>query len=154
NRPQRIITAFEAGLKPLYAGAEQHSQDSTAQSQLEQALVARQQNMQAAPWQIEILSPSTLAYQDFSDPDVRLADAPARPAIHNPYLDEPDERKRAQGLKHGRGPISGETVYEANTTVLRLTWLHRPRLAIMAGLLRALGNPRGSYRQRALAHGY
>lgn len=150
NRPARIITAFERALRPLYASG---SPTGTTQT-MRNALSRRQAAMNDAPWKIEVLSPSASTYIDFSDASLRIDGAATRPAINNSYLAEQDRRHRTKGWDDGRGPASGQTIYEANTAVLRLSWLHQPRLPLLKPLLRAMGNPAGSYRQRALANGY
>lgn len=150
NRAARIITTFETSLRPLYAKA--GPADTT--QRLQQALDSRQSRMQDKPWQIEVLSPSASAYADFSDTGLRIDDASGRPAINNHYLAEQDDRNRKKGWAHGQGPVSGQTIYDANTVVLRLSWLHEPRLPMMRPLLRTLGNTHGSYRQRGFAQGY
>ena len=150
NRPVRITAAFEHALKPLYASA---SPTATAQA-VRNALNRRRTIMNDASWKIEVLSPSASAYTDFADASVRINGATGLPGINNDYLAEQDQRYRAKGWVDGRGPASGQTIYEANTAVLRLSWLHEPQLPLITPILRALGNPAGSYRQRALAHGY
>lgn len=150
NRSAGIIRAFEHALRPIYAAP---TEAATTQ-RLHSALATRNQRMGTAPWQIEVLSPSIQAYTDFSDARVRVDGAAAHPAINNHYLAEQDADYRQQGWVDGRGLVSGQTVFEANTAVLRLSWLHESRLPLMASLLRALGNPNGNYRQRALAQGY
>lgn len=150
NRPGRIIAAFEQALRPLHASATAAATDQ----RLHAALARRQATMDDAPWQIEVLSPSEHAYTDFSDMHLRIDGAPGRPAINNDYLAEQHQRHQALGWTQGHGPVSGQTIYEANTAVLRLSWLHEPHLPLIRPILRALGNPEGSYRQRALARGY
>ncbi len=150
NRSASIIRVFEHALRPIYAAP---TKAATTQ-RIHSALATRKQRMGTAPWQIEVLSPSIQAYTDFSDANVRVDGAAGHPVINNHYLAEQDADYRQQGWIDGRGPVSGQTVFEANTAVLRLSWLHESRLPLMAPLLRALGNPKGSYRQRALAQGY
>lgn len=150
NRSTRIITTFEHALRPLYATP---TAAATTQG-LHNALARRQNDLSSAPWQIEVLSPSAGAYTDFLDTGLRVDGATGYPAINNDYLTEQDHRHRAKGWLDGRGPVSGQTIYEANTAVLRLSWLHQPLLPLLAPILRALGNPSGNYRQRALAQGY
>lgn len=149
NHADSIVTAFETSLRPLYASA---GHDTT--QRLEQALAQRQHRMGDAPWQIEALSPSATSFQDFADPDLDVAGTSGQAVINNNYQAEQDARYRALGWPEGRGPVSGQTVFEANTAVLRLTWPHEPRLPLVVPLLRALGDAQGDYRQRALASGY
>lgn len=150
NRPSRIVTSFEAALRPLFAAT---SHDATVH-RLNTALTQRQQRMHDAPWKIEVLSPAEGVYRDFSDPGLRIDGASGYPAINNHYLAEQDARYRARGWHEGRGPVSGQTIFQANTVVLRLNWLHEARLPLIIPLLRVLGNPHGNYRQRAWSMGY
>lgn len=149
-RADHTITAFEHAIRPLYASP---TADSSS-SRLHDALKQRERDMNGPPWQIEVLSPSAAAYTDFADPTVHIEGASGRAVINNHYLAEQNERHRTQGWTDGRGPVSGQTIYEANTTVLRLSWLHKPRLPLVVPILRALGDSQGSYRQRALHQGY
>lgn len=150
SHPDPIIAAFEFGLRPLYRSSTEHA----TTRRLQQALDVREQHMTAAPWQIEVLSPSALAFTDFSDSGLRVAGTSGQATINNDYLAEQDARYRAAGWADGRGPASGQTVYEANTAVLRLSWPHQPKLPFIVPIFKALGNPHGSYRQRAFAAGY
>lgn len=139
NQSERIIQGFEQALRPLYVSA---SQD--AARKVHSALAQREQALGGAPWQIEVLSPSAGAFMDFADPALQFG----APAINNHYLAE-------QAARHASpGPVSGQSIHQANTLVLRLSWPHRPRQPWLARLLKPLGNPDGSYRQRALARGY
>lgn len=149
NRPSRIVNGFEHALQPLYAAP-----GAMSIQRLRNALASRQKRLNAAPWQIEVLSPSPHAYIDHADPNVKVNGASGHSVINNHYLAEQDQRRRNQGWADGRGPVSDQTIYEANTLVLRLSWLHEPRLPLLTPLLRALGNPAGNYRQRGLAQGY
>lgn len=150
NRSDHIIAAFEYALRPLYVAPS----DQATRQRLQRALAERAQRLNAAPWQIELLSPSAPAFSDFADPQLNIDGASTQAIINNNYLAEQDARYRAAGRANGRGTLSGQTIYEANMAVLRLSWLHKPQLPLMTPLLKALGNPQGSYRQRALAHGY
>lgn len=150
SHPEAIVAAFEYGLRPLYLSSTDHA----STRRLQRALDVRGRHMQTAPWQIEVLSPSALAFTDFSDSSLRVAGTSGQATINNDYLAEQDARYRAAGWSEGRGPASGQTVYEANTAVLRLSWLHQPKLPFIAPLLKPLGNPQGSYQQRAFAAGY
>lgn len=150
NRSDHIIAAFELALRPLFVS----SSPQATEQRVVHALANRHRRMNAAPWQIEVLSPSASAFADFADAQLQVDGAVGKPSINNNYLAEQDARYRASGWANGFGPISGQTIYEANTAVLRLSWLHEPLLPLMVPLLKALGDPQGSYRQRALARGY
>src|SRR5699024_6481934 len=121
---------------------------------LQRALQQRQADMGTIPWRIQVLSPSASAYTDFSDDRIQVAGASSQHTINNNYLAEQHQHHLTRGWKHGRGPVSGQTIYEANSLVLQLDWLHEPRLPLIKPVLRALGMHDGSYRQRAWAQGY
>ncbi len=143
--PERIITAFETALAPLHVSA-RHG----AAARVGQALAQRSQALAGPPWLIEVLSPSASAFADFADPALALP----LPAINNHYLAEQAARHGGQSGQAARGAVSGQTFYQANTLVLRLSWPHRPAQAWLRRLLQGLGDARGNYRQRALAAGY
>src|SRR5690606_1789355 len=101
----------------------------------------------AAAWQIEVLSPSSQAFHDFADPALNTARHNRLPTINNNYQLEQDQRHRAQGWPQGLGPTSGVSIYDANTLVLRLTYLHEPVVPGIKGLMRLLGQHNGTYGQ-------
>ncbi|HWL28948.1 MAG TPA: hypothetical protein VNQ97_08565, partial [Burkholderiaceae bacterium] len=128
------------------------------------ALAQRVRDTGLAPWQIQILSPTADAFHDFADPAIMQAGhpghmqtedaaAPSMPAINNNYQLEQHRRHTAAGWPTGRGPHSGQSIFEANTLVLRLRYLHEPALPGIKSLLRVLGNEHGTYGQRAMALG-
>lgn len=150
GHPQALEQAFEDALLPLFAGGSRASRKLAQQS----AFAGRSQRSGLPPWQVQVLSPSPLAFHDHADPALRIAGAAGRAAINNNYQFEQDQGKRARGWVEGRGPASGQSVFEANTLVLRLQYLHEPIVPGFKGLLSALGNKNGAYGQRALASGY
>ncbi|HUG59187.1 MAG TPA: TadE/TadG family type IV pilus assembly protein [Candidimonas sp.] len=146
-KPAVIEAAFEQALLPLFAT----SQSSGAQQRLYSALQQRSQSTGTAPWRIEILSPTPQAFMDFSDSSLAIARETGLAAINNNYLAEQDQRNRNRG--NGLGPLSGQSILQANTLVLRVTYLHEPVLPGMKGLLRMLGNEDAGYGQHAMARG-
>ncbi|HLU14419.1 MAG TPA: hypothetical protein VKZ71_01160 [Burkholderiaceae bacterium] len=151
NHPQRIIGAFERTLEPVFGGRQANAWQGAP---LQQALATRKKALSAAPWHIDVLSPSDTVWPDFTDPSLHVGAASGRQVINNHYLAEQDARYRARGWPDGRGPVSGQTIFEANTLVMRLRWPHAPRLPLLKPLLRAMGNPAGTDHQRMLAAGY
>ncbi|SHI28061.1 hypothetical protein SAMN04488135_11915 [Pollutimonas bauzanensis] len=147
-RPEVIETAFEQALTPLFAAG----QGGGARQRLARALEQRSQATGAAPWRIEVLSPPAQAFLDFSDPTLAIARATGLAAINNNYLAEQDQRLR-EGPGGGLGAQSGLSILQANTLVLRLTYLHEPVLPGMKGLMRLLGAGGGSYGRQAMARG-
>jgi hypothetical protein len=148
--PDAMIQAFEQALLPLFPATSRQA----SRQKLDNALYKRAMQTGKAPWQIEILSPTPDAYRDFADSSVRVQGQGALAAINNSYQQEQDLKLRAQGWTHGLGPASGASVFQANTLVLRLTYLYEPALPGMKSLMRLLGRENGSYRRHALARGY
>ncbi|NYT62177.1 pilus assembly protein [Alcaligenaceae bacterium] len=147
--PASIENAFEEALLPLFPATPMLS----ARQRLQQALNQRSQTTNAAPWRIEILSPTPGAFLDFSDSSLAISHQTGLPAINNNYLAEQDQRKRALGWAHGLGPQSGQSILQANGLVLRLTYLHEPVLPGMKSLMRLLGGTGGTYARHAMARG-
>lgn len=148
--PHTIESAFERAMEPLFMG----NASVTAADHLQAALQQRQTQIQgAAPWQIEVLSPTSADFADFHHPQLQVAGATGLAIINNHYLTEQDQRLRTLGWTDGLGSLSGHSVFQANTLVLRLSWLHQPIVPGVSGLMRMLGNAQGSYSQRAMALG-
>ncbi|MGB3290634.1 MAG: hypothetical protein WBA83_15285 [Burkholderiaceae bacterium] len=148
--PDTIVQAFEQALLPLFPGPTRQA----SQEKLQAALQRRAAQTGRAPWQIEILSPSPEAFRDFADGSVSLPGKGALAAINNDYQQEQDQKRREQGWAQGLGPASGASIFQANTLVLRLSYLHEPALPALKSLIRVFGQENGSYRRHALAHGY
>lgn len=141
--------AFQQGLLPLFSPPGQHA-DAFARMRAEFAHTQRGSGL--LPWRIDILRPGAASFADHADPRLRVQGARGRRVIRNDYQGEQHERRRAQGWPEGRGPRSGETVFDANTLHLRLTYLHTPRTPPWRAVLRALGGMdagRDGHRRRA-----
>lgn len=150
GNPGVIVSAFEHALLPLFPG----TANRTSQQALQQALDQRERDIQGAAWQIEVLSPSLPAFDDFADQALALSSHKGLALINNNYLHEQHERQLAMGRARGVGPRSQMSIFQANTLVLRVSYLHKPVVPGISGLLRSMGASNGNYRQRALAHGY
>lgn len=154
GRPATMEAAFEHALLPLFPGGAQRSAPQARAA----AFAQRVHVTGSAPWQIEILSPTAPAFDDFADRAIPKADLPggmqaAQPTINNNYQLEQHRRHAAAGWADGRGRKSGQSIFEANTLVLRLRYLHEPALPGIKGLVRLLGNEYGTYGRRAMALG-
>jgi hypothetical protein len=134
-RPRVIDEAFEQGLLPLFTPPGQH-RSARARMQAELLEVTRRTGL--LPWRIDILSPSGTAYADFGDAALRVDGARGLPAINNDYQAEQHARRRSQGWQDGRGPLSGLTIFDANTLRLRLTYIHAPMVPGVRAILRAV----------------
>ncbi len=146
--PAALAHAFERALRIL------HPQPR----QLGDALAWRRRALDGPPWRIRIIRPARAAFLDHADGDLgaQASGAAAGLAtIRNDRQLEQHRRSVVAGWAEGRGPASGETIFEANTLALELTWPHRPLLPGVAAVLRLMAGP-GSpqdYRQRVLAQG-
>lgn len=146
----QMAGAFQHGLLPLFTPPGRH-QDAYARMRAQFADVQRATGL--LPWRIDILRPGSASFADHADPRVRVPGAPGRAAIRNDYQGEQHERQMARGWPDGRGPRSGETIFDANTLHLRLTYLHTPRTPPLRAVLRALAwmaaGSGGAYHRRA-----
>lgn len=79
----------------------------------------------ATQWQLRVISPSTDSHADFDQPDPAQAHTPV---IRHDYQLEQHRTRLEQGWPDGRGPHSGQTIFEANTLHLALDYPHRPWL--------------------------
>lgn len=149
-RPSSIEHAFERALLPMFPPTRRH----TSAQRLAITLERRRQATGAAPWQIQVVSPDTAAYTDFSSKRVQVANADGYAVIDNNYQAEQHEAYVAKGWEGGRGPISGVTIFDANSLVLHLTYPHEPLVPGMNALLALLSVGSSGYARAALAGGY
>jgi hypothetical protein len=147
--PQVIEAAFERALSPLYPP----TAGRTSKQRMQAKFAQRSAKTGLPPWQIEIISPSAQAFQDFSDKQSLKGRQTGLAAINNSYQAEQDKRHRAKGWANGLGPRSGLSIHQANTLVLRVTYLHEPLLPGMRGLMRALSARTDSYASQSMARG-
>ncbi|OZI23421.1 hypothetical protein CAL26_08190 [Bordetella genomosp. 9] len=140
-RPATIEQAFETALLPLFHPPGRH-RDPRARMRASFLHVTQQTG--APPWRIDVTSPSVGAYADFGDASLRIPAARGLPTIRNDYQAEQHLRRRRMGWPGGRGPRSGQTVFEANMLRLRLAYAHAPWVPGVRALLRRLAALRGS----------
>ncbi|ARP80904.1 hypothetical protein CAL12_08660 [Bordetella genomosp. 8] len=140
-RPATIEQAFETALLPLFHPPGRH-RDPRARMRASFLHVAQQTG--APAWRIDVISPTVGAYTDFGDRSLRIPAARGLPAIRNDYQAEQHLRRRRMGWPGGRGPRSGQTVFEANMLRLRLAYAHAPWVPGVRALLRRLAVIRGS----------
>lgn len=149
-RPSTIETAFERALLPVYAAPSR--QDT--HTRLQQSLLRREQRSGVPPWQISIVSPSPAAFTDFSSRRILVDGARGLAHIDNNYQAEQHARYLQQGWPFGRGPASGGTIFDANSLVLHLSYMHEPLVPGMQGLMRLLAPFSEGHAQIAYANGY
>ena len=149
-RPATIEKAFERALLPLFPATTRQS----ASQRLQRSLAQRQAATGAPAWQIRILSPDTAAFHDFASSRAKVSGATGLPVIDNNYQAEQHQSYLQQGRPGGRGPVSGLTVFEANTLVLQLSYMHKPLVPGMKALMSLMSNGTQGYARAALAGGY
>jgi len=135
--PSAIAQAFARALSPALAIAPGPDPDAQAQ-----AVHARLRTWSGAHQglrmaRIEQLSPVAASFRDFP--------APPSGTAHGRELDYDYQRLHHDTVylaryRGGVGPRSGQTLFEANTLALRLTYLHAPYLPGMQALLRRLAD--------------
>lgn len=150
NRPEVLAQAFEQALRPQYT----MGSPARTTERLGRALDRRRADLGGQPWEIRVVSPSYHAFSDFSDPNVQVPGNTGFNTIRNSYQAEQHQAALQRGWPSGQGPLSGQTIFQANTLTLEAIWPHRPYLPVLRSLLRPLGAADGSYTQRSMAQGY
>lgn len=140
-RPAAIEQAFETALLPLFHPPGAHG---SARERMRASFLAVAQQTGAPPWRIDLLSPTASAYADFADAALRVPGAPGMLAINNDYQAEQHQRRRRMGWPGGRGARSGQTIFDANTLRLRLTYAHPPLVPGVRAVLRSVAAMRGA----------
>ena len=131
--PQAIIDAFERALEPLYPP----TSSATSAQRLHVAIHRNQHHHQRQGWHIQLMSPTPAHFQDFRVADPSVQHPSGLPTINNSYQLEQHQERQQQGWHDGQGPHSRQTVFEANTLALRLTWRYRP---LLPGLEKVTGD--------------
>lgn len=149
--PETMLAAFRQAIAPLFAGQGRKGGTQTDTHSSEQLFSLRT----GLPlWQVEIISPTPATFRDFADP--ALTRMQGRPVIRNSYMAQQHQKHMDAGWPGGRGPLSGQTVFQANTLTLRLTLLYSSTVPgarlIMKGLA-WLGRERGDLMGRAWRQG-
>lgn len=146
--PQAIRSAVEQSRARHAASSRRRGTVRMGQRYLEDVRIG-QEGIPA--WHIEILSPSASVFSDFAD--ATLTRRRRLPTISNDYLAEQHAAHLERGWPEGRGPISGKSIFEANTLGLRLTVLHAPLAPGVATLLRLLPESGNALTDTARRHG-
>lgn len=149
--PAAMAQAFERGLAPaLGIGG---AADPAALASAVRARMARWASTHGIRMaRIEQLSPRPASFDDFSADDARRA---GTRELDYDYQRLHHDTVYLSRYRNGMGPRSGQTLFEANTLVLRLTYLHAPYLPGIRALLRQLASPseRDDYVRQARAAG-
>ncbi|TEA79538.1 TadE/TadG family type IV pilus assembly protein [Allopusillimonas ginsengisoli] len=138
GHPDIIQSAFEQSLNALNPGSKRRLPGASG----------------AISWHIEILSPTPGAFLDFGDRRLRARPDVRFDIINNHYLAEQHARYQRNGWADGLGPVSNQTIYEANMLTLRLRFPLPPLVPGVKSILQTLGKQNGSYSEQALFHGF
>lgn len=131
--PAQIANAFEHALEPLYPP----TKTETSNQRVRKAMARHRDNYRELPWHIQLISPHSKAFADFSSTDPAVKHASGFATINNSYQLEQHQDLSHKGWPEGMGPTSGQTIFEANTLSLRLTWRYQP---LLPGLGMIIGN--------------
>jgi len=126
-------------LEGARAGAVSHASPAAIEAALHRGLLplgdaSRRLPGGLTPWQVDILSPRAAHFTDFPGPDSN-----GMRTILHAYQDLQHQRALSSGLPGGRGRVSGNTIFGANTLSLRLHYLYVPLVPGMRSFLRQLG---------------
>ncbi len=129
--------AMARGLLPLFA--RDVSATGLAQgAQRRDAIAARRATQGLAAWEITVAGPRASHFDDFG-----IATRTER-VLPDAYQAERHRALQLAGHPDGRGRRSGDTIFTANTLVLRATYLHTPLVPGMEAMLRSLGRHAGN----------
>lgn len=143
-RPERIISGFEEGLKPLFAPAGRHpSIEARRDAYLSDASI----KSGTVPWRITIVSPTAAHFKDFSQADLSIARSSGFAAINNNYQAEQHQEKP-------RGLHSQESIYEANILSVDLVYPYKPLVPGVATLMSLLSSSDSALKQSYHKAGY
>lgn len=147
--PLVLDQAFAHALAPLFTAPSKNE----TRARLQRAMHRRTQATALPAWRIRILSPSTAAFAEFASHSTDLARPDGLRVIDNDYLHEQHLARLEQGWPAGQAPQSRQSVLDANTLALHLTWLHEPLLPGVRHLLRQLAPGDSRYGSLAMARG-
>ncbi|NOL49533.1 pilus assembly protein [Pelistega europaea] len=162
--PLQIATAFEQALLPLFTAASSrtsntssfddlsghpHSHSSSmALSRQQKYFLQVLQQTQVPAWRIVVDNPKHSHFVDFHRDDLDIAHQTGLLAIDNNYQYEQHQRK-------GTGLLSLESIYEANTLSMKITYAYEPMLPGVKTLFRALQHfAHDDYAKQLFAQGF
>lgn len=125
TKPAQIEQTFEQALLPLFA-----SGGSSTQQQQHYFKQIQQQTKLPA-WRIQINNPKHSHFIDFHRDDLDIAKQTGLLAIDNNYQYEQHQRK-------GIGIASQQSIYDANTLTMTITYAYKPLLPGINTLIRSL----------------
>lgn len=127
--PHAMQQAFEHAMRASLPDTPGH----TPGTRLHQNWQRRQSASGLAVWRLDILNPGPASLADHAAPgrdtrgNIAAAHATASTAaLAFYYQDLRHQEHLSQGWPQGKGPTSGQDVFEANLLTLRLRYLHQP----------------------------
>ena len=144
--PETITQVFTQSLRPLHP-ADRHTHRP---SLLTRTVSQIEEKTGRAAWEIRIASPDANAFAVHADTALGRSQPNGYPVINNHYQYE--QHTRSQALHNTTG--TDQSIYQANTLTLELTYLKQPLLRGVSQLLKIFGQRNGNYSQHALSHGY
>lgn len=128
--PSAIARAFERGLAPLYPA---RPNQAASQAFIGTRTGSATHGQLVSSWHIQIQSPSAAVFSDFPA-NVNGGIMENHPTIRNSYQREQHLKALNKGWLNGTGPQSGETIFQANTLSLRLTYPYAPLVPGLSAL--------------------
>lgn len=96
----------------------------------------------------KVIAPDKNDFADFAHPI--LTQRSGRATIRNSYMAEQHQDRIRSGWLSGKGPKSGNDIFEANTVRLQATYLHQPLTPGVGFVMRTLMRSQDTY----IANGY
>ncbi|WP_345248779.1 TadE/TadG family type IV pilus assembly protein [Pigmentiphaga soli] len=135
--PVAVRAAFERALAPLHVRAGAPLRADGAAAAVREAARRFRLRYGLPLARLEILSPDARSFDDFADPWLAAELGAGRRVINQAYQAEQNAQRG------GPGPRSGGTIHDANTLLLRATYLQAPVLPGLRALVRQLPAPAG-----------
>lgn len=144
GNPDALQSAFEYALRPWFGASGSH--DSARRQRTRFAAIEAQ--LAQAPYRVQIDAPNDGHFARFADPALRLPIAGGRKIINADYLAEQHARSKT------RRTASGDTIFDATTLKLRLTYLHTPIVPGVRAIVQMLGSSSDAFGTQAIAKGF
>jgi len=145
GNPVMTLATFEQALLPLFAPAGRYATIEDRQRKTKQRF---QSQTGSSPWRVVQLAPDKNDFADFAHPI--LTQRSGRATIRNSYMAEQHQDRIRSGWLSGKGPKSGNDIFEANTVRLQATYLHQPLTPGVGFVMRTLMRSQDTY----IANGY
>lgn len=140
-QPEEIEKSFEQAILPLFSSKE-------SSSRRQQQYFRLLQQRQLPPWRVIVENPNHKHFMDFHRDDLSIAKQTGLLAIDNNYQYEQHQHR-------GVGLLSQQSIYEANTLTMVITYPYHPLIPGMKSLFKALQTlATDDYAKQLLAHGF